>query len=156
MFRHPKTLQEARLNDDPEWGHLARARRKYPQLPNAWDDLPESRPGRTWKAHRRTPYKGNHELPAAVVGGKGSCGLYCPRARRPADHHQPFTRKDSRRYAEHRARVKPVGRCPRNWYRSWEQGGKPLSYYRRCQTHTEPRLAYTWDTCEDRMIPTVF
>jgi hypothetical protein len=38
IFRHPRTLQEMRANDDPEAYPYVRAKRRAKNLPNAWDD----------------------------------------------------------------------------------------------------------------------
>lgn len=53
--KHPKTAAEMAANVDPEYSDLVR--RKRQNLPNAYDDKPTGRRGRSWKNHRRTKFK---------------------------------------------------------------------------------------------------
>ena len=54
MFRHPRTLQEMKANQD--WP--VRGRRKPHRLPHSWDDeYRVDMDDRSWKRHRRTQYK---------------------------------------------------------------------------------------------------
>lgn len=52
-YRHPKTLQEMKANQD--W-HV-RWRRRSHMLPTAWDDVPRNRDDRSWKRYRKTQYR---------------------------------------------------------------------------------------------------
>lgn len=51
-LRHPRTIQEARENGNPEVVEYVRPKRNYSNLPNHYDDLFPVRE-RSWKAQRR-------------------------------------------------------------------------------------------------------
>jgi hypothetical protein len=55
-LRHMKTTAESRaVSAAEEQGAKVRAKRNYANIPNAWDDVPHSRRGRSdrYKNHRR-------------------------------------------------------------------------------------------------------
>jgi hypothetical protein len=63
-YRLPSTTQERRawfaaIDDGYDVGRPVkiRRRRSYRGLPDAWDDWPRAKRGRSWKVHRRTQYK---------------------------------------------------------------------------------------------------
>lgn len=63
-LRHPKTTSERRVttgheNDEDllEYGVKIRGRRRGHNLPNAWDDIPRSEKGRSWKNYRKHQWK---------------------------------------------------------------------------------------------------
>lgn len=53
-YRHPRTTAERRANENCEF---ARAKRKGHNLPNPWDDIPVSKPTKSWKDRRRKQYR---------------------------------------------------------------------------------------------------
>ena len=54
-LRHPKTRQEMAYSLDPDHAKHVRAKRRFRNLPDAWDDMPRGRRGRSdkYKDHRR-------------------------------------------------------------------------------------------------------
>lgn len=54
-LRNPRTRQEMALSVDPDHSQYVRAKRLFRNLPDAWDDIPRGRRGRTdkYKDHRR-------------------------------------------------------------------------------------------------------
>lgn len=60
VHRRPRTTQELRRNSDREEAKYSRGRRRKKRLPNAWDDLMNSRwklRHPSWKLLRRKQYK---------------------------------------------------------------------------------------------------
>lgn len=55
--KHPRTHCEAAHSVDPEIAGLVRTKRRGRNLPDAYDDKPVGRRGRSWKNHRKTNYK---------------------------------------------------------------------------------------------------
>lgn len=53
-YRHPKTTQERRANQDGRW---YRGKRGHKVLVNAWDDEPTVTRTKSWKDKRKTQYR---------------------------------------------------------------------------------------------------
>lgn len=53
-WRHPKTTQELRLNEDPDHKKFTRGKRR--NLPTVYDDLQVCSRDKSWKHKRKTQY----------------------------------------------------------------------------------------------------